>query len=276
MSIYYYVVRQVCDSLFAATLGGGPILLMRKRCPVIGSLLFSVALANSVSAQQPASLPQPTRSNAGSNTYTLQLNAQAVVLDVVVTNGKGELVPNLSKDDFLVYEDKDPQVVRSFEPPPSHRASANPPIHSTAELDRLEPNAPVTLIVLDEINTRFEDEAFARYSLKKFLDKQGDTLERPTLLGAVNMEHFTLLHDYTTSKQELLSALEHHLVNYPWHMEGASWKAEQFNASFASLIEIAEATAGHAGHKSLLWVGRGFPPFDPSTLSPEDNAGLNR
>lgn len=249
---------------------------MRKRCPAIGSLLFSIALANSVSAQQPAPPAQPTPSNAGSNAYTLQLKAQAVVLDVVVTNSKGEIVHNLNKDDFQVYEDKIPQVVRSLDSPPSHTASKNPPIHSTTELDRLEPNAPVTLIVLDEINTRFEDEAFARYSLKKFLNKQGDTLEQPTLLGAVDMEHFTLLHDYTTSKQELRSALEHHLVNYPWHMEGSSWKAEQFNASFVSLMEIAEASASHAGHKSLLWVGRGFPPFDPTTLTPQANDALKQ
>ncbi len=53
------------------------------------------------------------------------------------------------------------------------RRTKDIPIHSTAELDRLEPNAPVTLIVLDEINTPFGDEAFARYSLKKFLDQQG-------------------------------------------------------------------------------------------------------
>jgi VWFA-related protein len=249
---------------------------MRKRCPAVGSLLFSIALANSVSAQEPPPLQQPIPSGAGSNTYTLQLKAQSVVLDIVVTNSKGEVVPNLIRDDFQVYEDKAPQIVRSLEPPPSHAASTNPPIHSTAELDRVEPNVPVTLIVLDEINTRFEDEAFARYSVKKFLDKQGDTLEQPTLLGAVDMDHFTLLSDYTTSKQELLSALERHLVAYPWHMEGTSWKAEQFNASFAALMEIAEATTGHAGHKSLLWIGRGFPPFDPTTLTQQANDGLKQ
>jgi len=246
---------------------------MCKHCAAIGSFLILLVLADSVSAQQP---PQPIPRQTGSNAYTLQLKAQAVVLDIVVTNSKGEVVSNLNRDDFQVYEDKVLQVVRSLDPPPSHTPSMNPPIHSTAELDRLEPNVPVTLIVVDEINTRFEDEAFARYSLNKYLDKQGDTLGQPTLLGTVDMEHFTLLHDYTTSKQELLSALEHHLVKYPWHMEGGSWKAEQFNASFTALIEIAEASAGHAGHKSLLWVGRGFPPFDHTTLTPQATDGLKQ
>jgi VWFA-related protein len=249
---------------------------MHNRSPGVGLLLFSIVLANPLSAQRINPASQSTQTDAGPNAYTLQLNVQAVVLDVVVTNGKGEVVTNLNKDDFQVYEDKVPQIIRSLDPPPVRAASANPPVHSTAELDREEPKAPVTLIVLDEINTRFEDEAFARYSLKRFLDRQGDTLEQPTLLGAVDMQHFTLLHDYTTSKQELLTALEHHLTAYPWHMEGTSWKAEQFNASFAALIEIAEATAGHPGHKSLLWIGRGFPPFDPTALTPQSNEGLKQ
>jgi VWFA-related protein len=250
---------------------------MHKRAPVLSLVLLSIALAKPFSAQQTNPVSLFPQADAGPNAYTLQLNVQAVVLDIVVTDSKGEVVPNLRKEDFQVFEDKVPQVIQSLDPPPpALPISANLSIDSTAALDRIEPKAPVTLIVLDEINTRFEDEAFARYTLKKFLDNQGDKLQQPTLLGAVDMQHFTLLHDYTTSKQELLDALEHHLVAYPYHMEGASWKAEQFNASFAALIEIAEATAGHPGHKSLLWVGRGFPPFDPTTLTPQANKGLKQ
>jgi VWFA-related protein len=134
----------------------------------------------------------------------------------------------------------------------------------------------VTLIVLDEINTRFQDEAFARYSVKRFLDSQGGTLEHPTLLAAVDLNRLTLLSDYTTSKEDLLSALDRHFTAYPWHMEGTSWRIEQFDASFMALMEIAEATSGHSGHKSLLWIGRGFPPFDPSTLTDPQSQALKQ
>lgn len=243
---------------------------MRPSWPLVCLVLAAVQ----ASSQQPVP-QQPAADQSRPNTYRMRLNEQRVVLDVVVTDSKGQIVRNLKKDDFEVFDDKAPQVIESLDAPPAQTA-ANPPIHSTAELDRVEPNAPVTLIVLDEINTRFQDEAFARYSLKRFLDKQGETLDHPTLLGAVDMNHFTVLHDYTTSKQELLDALDHHFVAYPWHLEGTSWKAEQFNASFVALMEIAEATSGHPGHKSLLWVGRGFPPFDPSTLTQQENEGLKQ
>jgi VWFA-related protein len=223
-------------------------------------------------AQQPASKPGASSGQLPS-AYTLHLNAQEIVLDLVVTDAKGDPVTNLKRDDFQIYEDKVAQAIDSLIPPTSRRAP-NPAIHSTAELDGVEPEAPATLIVLDEINTRFQDEAFARYSVKRFLGSQGDTLEHPTLLAAVDLNRLTLLSDYTTSKKELLSALDRHFTAYPWHMEGTSWRVEQFDASFMALLEIAEATSGHPGHKSLLWIGRGFPPFDPSTLTDPQSQAL--
>jgi len=237
-------------------------------------IVISTVTLHSVFAQQPQPAIPAEQSGPAPNTYTLQVNAQAVVLDVVVTGKKGQIVNNLSKDDFQVYEDKVPQIIRTLDAPQSHAAPANIPINSTVELDKLEPTAPVTIIVLDEINTRFEDEAFARYSLKKFLDTQGDTLQQPTMFVAVSLQRFMVLRDYTTSKQEILSALDHHLTIYPWHLQGGSWKTEQYNAAFASLMEVAEATAGHPGHKSMIWIGRGFPAVDPATLSPEAGDAL--
>lgn len=235
-------------------------------------LVASIAAGLGAGAQQPASTP-PASGGQNPNPYTLQVKAQEVVLDLVVTDGQGVPVTNLNRDDFQIYEDKVPQVIDSLVPPLTG-TRPNPAIHSTAELDRVEPDAPVTLIVLDEINTRFQDEAFARYSVKRFLDSQGDTLEHPTLLAAVDLNRLTLLSDYTTSKQDLLSALDHHFTAYPWHTEGTTWQVEQFDASFMALLEIAEATSGHTGHKSLLWVGRGFPPFDPTTLTDPQNHAL--
>ena len=216
-------------------------------------------------AQQRTSVPMASGGQE-THAYTLQVNAREIVLDLVVTDAKGEPVTNLKRDDFQIYEDKVPQAMDSLIPP-AGRTAPNQAVHSTAELDSVEPEAPVTLIVLDEINTRFQDEAFARYSVKRFLDSQGEMLEHPTLLAAVDLNRLTLLSDYTTSKDDLLSALDRHFTAYSWHTEGTTWQVEQFDASFMALMEIAEATSGHPGHKSLLWIGGGLPSFDPSTLT---------
>ena len=198
----------------------------------------------------------------GQGRYTLQVNAQQVVLDVVVTDKHGANVKGLSKDDFTVYEDKVPQAIRSFEETVPRALGVGAPIHSTAELDRLEPDAPVSILVIDEVTTTFEDLAFARYSLKKYLKGKGDTLEQPTMLVAANFRNVAVLVDYTTSKQAILDALDHHRTNYSEldRKGSVEWVGDELNASFRSLMGVAEATAGHAGHKNMIWIGRGFPP----------------
>jgi VWFA-related protein len=193
--------------------------------------------------------------------FSLQVNSQIVVLDVVVNDKKGAPVPNLTRDAFKVYENKVPQTILSFEPAarPGSQTPAPIAITSTAELDTREPNSPVSIIVLDEVTTKFQDQAFARYSLKRYLNGQSDTLQQPTMLLAVNFKNIMVLRDYTTSRKEILDALDKHFASYNWQAVSGNWKGEQFIAAFASLISVAEATSGHPGHKNMIWVGRGFP-----------------
>ena len=196
------------------------------------------------------------------NAFQLHVKSQIVVLDVVVTNRKGEPVQGLTAKDFKLYENKAPQAIDSFVAPAAAAATAVPVVvDSTTELDHKEPQAPVSILVLDEVTSRFPDQAFARYSLKKYLNTQGDTLAQPTMLVAVNLQRMMVLRDYTTSKKEILEALDKHFAGYNWQAEGGSWKGEQLNASFSALAMVAEATAGHPGHKNMVWIGRGFPSF---------------
>jgi VWFA-related protein len=208
----------------------------------------------------------------GPGGYTLQVNTQRVVLDVVVKDKYGALVKGLGKDDFTVYEDKVPQEVRSFEETAPERAGARVAIHSTAELDRLEPDAAVSIIVIDELTTTFEDIAFARYSLMKYLKAQGDTLEQPTMLVAANFENVSVLRDYTTSKEAILGALDRHQANYgPLGRVGSmTYQNDLVNATFRSLIGVAESAAGHPGHKNMIWIGRGFPTVFMNLMQPDD------
>lgn len=203
-------------------------------------------------------------------TYTLSVGSQLVTLDVVVNDKNGQPVRGLKRDDFTIFEDNIPQPILSFEASEPKRALSRGPIevHSTAELDRVEPDAPVTIIVLDELTTRFEDQYFARYSLEKYLGKQGETLDQPVMLMARSIDHSQVLHDYTTSKREILDSLNRHLAGNDWRATNSSWSEEQILAEFASLIEIAKATQGHAGHKNLIWIGRGFPAIPRNEVPP--------
>jgi VWFA-related protein len=190
-----------------------------------------------------------------------------VVLDMLVTDAKGNVVNDLKQQDFHVEEAGGVQDIQTFEQAGEHTPDPQISIDSTADLDRLAPRAPVNIILLDEFNTRFEDMAFARYSLKKYLDKQPAKLTAPTILIAVNLEKFTVLRDYTQSKDEILSALESHLVAYPWQQAQGAWVGERYATAFITLRRVAEAVMGHPGHKNVIWIGRGFPSLNFARVS---------
>ena len=214
-----------------------------------------VTPAPSAQAPNPA---QPVRNADG--TYTIRVTSRLVVLDMVVLDAKGAVVKDLKRNDFQVEEVGQPQTILNFEETGAHTPSLEMTIDSTADLDRLAPRAPVDIVLLDEFNTRFEDMAFARYSLKKYLEKQPDKLITPTMLIAVSLQNFTVLHDYTQNKEEILSALNHHFAVSPWQVPLGGWVNERYATAFITLRRVAEAVMGHPGHKNMIWIGRGFPP----------------
>ena len=210
---------------------------------------------NAAAGQQPGSNGQPP-------VATIRTSSRLVVLDTVVLDKKGNIVTGLQKDDFHVTEEGSPQTVLNFTTAGTFTPAPDLTINSTADLDRLAPRAPVNIILLDEFNTRFEDMAFARYSLKKYLQKQPSKLDQPTMLIAVSLQKFEVLHDYTQDKDAILNALDHHFVAYPWQLHNFTWVSERYGQAFTTLLRVAQATEGHPGHKNMIWVGRGFPVID--------------
>jgi VWFA-related protein len=241
-------------------------------------LFAGVVVVSSVAvAQQAASPQQPAGDDAGA--YTLKVTTQNVVLDVVVNDRKGNPVTGLKAGDFTVYEDKVPQVLKSFtEVTPESVKAGTIAVNSTAELDRLEPEAPVSIVVIDELALSTMDLAFAEYSLNRYLKGRGDMLDQPTMLIAANSQKIAILHDYTTSRKEILEALKHHDTDYNVLARGqaSSWEGEQASAAVGTLIAVAEATAGHRGHKNMIWVGRGFPPIDLGNVPDADKLAFDK
>jgi hypothetical protein len=98
------------------------------------------------------------------------------MLDVVVTDRQGNFVGGLAKADFTLQEDKVTQQIRSFQVPEAHAPAVDAPVvQSSADLTQIG-NAPVTILVLDELNTQFSDLAFARDSMEKWLERQPSKL----------------------------------------------------------------------------------------------------
>jgi VWFA-related protein len=230
---------------------------LRRLFSLIPLLLATLPLL----AQQPAS-PLP----AG-NEEPLRVATRIVVLDVVVTDKKGNVVNDLKPEDFTIVEDTVPQTIRSFEPPSAHFIPEQTKVAEVKSMDDVQkkmPNAPITILVLDELNTKFEDMSYARYTLQKYLKSQPAKLAQPTSMTVATNTHFIQIHDYTLDRDALLKALAAHQVEYPFKASrgGGSFAAENLAATLSMLQQIARATSGHPGRKNMIWVGKGFPPVD--------------
>jgi VWFA-related protein len=144
-------------------------------------------------------------------------------------------------------------------------------VSSAADLPKIG-NAPVTILVLDELNTAFADMSFARQSLEKYLLAQPEVLNQPTALLVASNTRFQLLQDYTQKRADVLAALKAHFPEYPWKManggKGGPNAVERIVQSLSSLLQIAEATRGTPGRKNVIWVGVNAPSVDLTYADP--------
>lgn len=226
-------------------------------------------------AQAPG--PQNSSPSPMSQAPTFLVNTRLVVLDVVVTDKAGHAVTDLTQKDFTVYEDKQPQTIRSFEAPDQHHLAPDVKIESTADLKKA-PQTPVTVLVLDELNSNFQDMSYARQELKKYLLSEPAVLPEPTTLLVASNTRFQVLVDYTRDRQAIVTALDKHFPQYPWTLmqsgKGGPGAAERLAMSLGSLEQIAQATAGHPGRKNLIWVGRGFPAVNTNESTDKEAATI--
>ena len=227
----------------------------------------------------------PVAGQTGSQAVpNLKVSVRLVTLDVVVTDKKGNLVKDLKRDDFRVYEDAQQQTIKNFEIPTTHLmprgadGKAELVVTSSADLPKIG-NAPVTILVLDELNTAWPDMAFARQSMQKYLLAQPEILNQPTALLVASNTRFQLLSDYTQKRADVLTALNRHFPEYPWKManggKGGPNAVERIVQSLSSLLQIADASRGTPGRKNLIWVGVNAPGVDLSRMDPVASAQMD-
>jgi len=224
----------------------------------IGLLLYVVVLTTVIPVQ---ALIAQSQTNA-SSPPTLQITSSLVFLDVTVLDKKGNpVVTGLGKDDFTITEDKKPQRIFSFESPDTHVMGAN------AGDDNPDGNAPVTIIVLDLLNSSFEDFAFIRYEVRGFLDTQPAQLTAPAELMVVGNDSLEMLQGYTRSKADLLFALSHLPAALPYKQMNGAFAWERFAQSIDALQQISLQNKGVPGRKNIVWVGHGGPGIYVDSLA---------
>lgn len=203
---------------------------------------------------------------------TLTLSTRIVVLDIVVTDKQHHVVTTgLGRADFSILEDTSAQTIRSFDAPDAHVQPVGVEVHSAGDLKKIG-DAPVTLLVLDELNTKFEDMSYSRDAMVKYLQAQPAVLRQPTVLLLAGNTRFQQLHDYTQNRDELIVQVKHHMPEIPTKFNagrGGAMAVERLAQTLASLEQIAQASQGTPGRKNVVWVGAGFPSADTVGLDPK-------
>lgn len=216
-------------------------------CLAILPLVLSACAARS-QAQQGSQGQQVSQSS----TPTFQVTSKLVFLDVTVLDKKGRpVVTGLTKDDFKITEDKKPQRIFSFEAPEAHTLNARG--------DNPNGVAPRTIFVLDLLNSSFEDFAYIRYEVKRYLDAQPPELRSPAEMMVTGNQSLEMVQGYTRSREDLLDALEHIPPILPYKEMTPSFWAERFSQSIDALQQIALQNRGVPGRKNIIWVGHGGP-----------------
>jgi VWFA-related protein len=123
----------------------------------------------------PASVAQNSTASNTAPAATFHAESHQVLLDVVIVDHGGHFVSGLKPADFTILEDGKPQKIVGFA---VHQASAAPP--SPAPKFKLPPNQytnyqiadpqrPVTVVLMDVLNTQVQDQAYTRKQMIEFL-----------------------------------------------------------------------------------------------------------
>jgi VWFA-related protein len=218
----------------------------------------------------------------------LRSTTKLVQLNVVVQDKKGNPVTDLKKEDFEIKDGGKVQTISLFSMESNALLpTASEPLPANTFTNKLERRAgtpsSVSVILLDWLNTKFTDRAYAQAQVIKFLQQQiapEDHIGLYTLSGGLRV-----LHDYTSDSTELLARLASSngkalpdlsraesrsggdaMLLDNWLRGGGASRAEadfytinRVTGTLKAIEFIANHLSAVPGRKNLIWVSGGFP-----------------
>jgi VWFA-related protein len=139
---------------------------------------------------------------------TIRTKFGIVLVDVVVTNGKGEPVAGLHQKDFELQEDGKPQTISTFEEhhgvPLSQIKLPPMPPNIYTNFPLTEKSDSVNVLLLDALNTPSRDQTYVHEQMIKYLE----TIPAGTRVAVFTLaSRLRMLQGVTTDSAELLAAL---------------------------------------------------------------------
>jgi VWFA-related protein len=262
--------------LAAALTGGGRGLSLRAQDPA----------PKPPAAQQPqppAAPPadqQPVRAPQG----PIRTGINFVRVDVIVTDGKGEPVLDLTQDDFTVTEDNKPQKVEQFSMvkiDAAQQAAARPTTAIRSDFDEereaARPDVRLFVLLLDDYHVRRGNDMAVRKPLIEFIQNQLDPADMLAImypLTPVADIHFSRNRDAAIGaingfegrkfNYQPRNAFEEQYAYYPAQTVERVRNQVTMGALKAAAIRLGGM---REGRKSVIFVSEGFTASLPPQLN---------
>jgi VWFA-related protein len=212
--------------------------------PALIPLLLLLAFPTLAQSPQPA----PTAP-------TIHVYSRETIVDVLVTDDKGQPVRGLTHSDFTVEEDGHPQPIRSFSeydkttpPPPPRTLPPNTYTNSTA----LPASGPVQIFLFDLLGTRPADMERAKKYIADYL-RSMPVGTQVALFAFSPSKDLRLLQGFTTDGPAAAAVVDK--LDVEW-LRNPTYGTP---IAIAGFNQIAAYVAGIHGRKNLVWIVPGMP-----------------
>jgi VWFA-related protein len=246
------------------------------------STVLCVAVAAGLSAQTPAPPQQPTAVDQPTPTFRVQIDA--VTRDVIVKDDRGQFVPDLTKEEFQIFEDGVRQDIVSMTLVHGGRVTnvLQAPAAAVPEGVILPPRRVVNdtsgrifLFFVDDLHLQFQQSGRVRELFKK-ISRQ--LLHDGDLFGIVSSGPSSIAIDMTYDRRRVDEAINKihgdglkpsEIINSASGSEGPTELRHRANVAFSTMREALQNLERVTNRrKALVWVSEGydFNPFQASRL----------
>jgi VWFA-related protein len=165
------------------------------------SIVISIATAlwGQQTPQSTPSIPAPT----------IRVTTHMVLVDVVVTDKQAKAIRGLGPEDFVVEENGKTQKISTLTMPSDNALAAVPALPAGIYSNKPQyrsTDAPITVMLIDALNTPFSNQSYARRQMLAFVKEQFKPSDRMAVFALTGS--LTVLQDLTSDPNILYAALQ--------------------------------------------------------------------